>query len=85
MDHSELVERLTGELATTIGLDGEAAVRITEWPEALPQYTPGHLDRADEIDSLLAIDTPGLIVTGAAMRGLGLPACVRQGREAAQR
>ncbi len=85
LDEPELIARLTDELKTTIGLDGEAVVRVTPWRDALPQYTPGHLTRADEIDALLSADAPGLTVTGAAMRGLGLPACVRQGREAARR
>jgi oxygen-dependent protoporphyrinogen oxidase len=35
-----------------------------------------------EMDSALAA-SPGLIVTGAARHGVGIPACVRSGTEAA--
>ncbi len=84
LDQSELVTTLSEELAATIGFDGEAEIRVTPWKDALPQYAPSHLARADEIDSLLGVDAPGVTVTGAAMRGLGLPACVRQGRAAAR-
>ena len=35
-------------------------------------------------DAALADETPGVVVAGASMRGLGLPACVRQGRAAAR-
>ena len=77
-----LLDRLTGELATTIGLDAEPVARITPWRQSLPQYRPGHLRRCDEIDVELASAMPGVVVTGAQMRGLGVPACIRQGRGA---
>lgn len=83
MDRPELVATLAGELKTTIGLDGYDAVRVTPWPQSLPQYQPGHLNRMDELDRHLADAAPGLLATGAAHRGLGLPACVAQGRAAA--
>ena len=83
MDRPELVTALAGELKTTIGLDGYDAVRVTPWPQSLPQYRPGHLDRMDVLDRHLTDATPGLVAAGAAHRGLGLPACVAQGRAAA--
>ena len=33
----------------------------------------------DDLDRGLAVDAPGVGVAGAAIRGLGLPACIRQG------
>lgn len=58
--------------------------RITRWHRAFPQYLPGHLDRVTAIEKLLARECPGLAVAGAAYRGVGVPACIRQGREAAR-
>ena len=83
LDDDTLVATLRRELAATIGMRGEPVVRVTPWRRSLPQYRPGHLDRCDRIDADLATSAPGLVVTGAQMRGLGLPACVRQGRAAA--
>lgn len=82
LDPSELLGRLRSELADTIGLHAEPIARITPWRQSLPQYRPGHFARCDEIDAELALVADGVIVTGAQMRGLGLPACVRQGRAA---
>ena len=79
---ADLVSRLRDELAMTVGLGAEPVSRVTPWRRSLPQYRPGHLDRCDEIDTELAATMPGVVVTGAQMRGLGLPACVRQGRAA---
>jgi len=83
MTKSEVVSQLTDELALTVGLQGDPIVRVSEWREALPQYTPGHLERVEAIEADLAANACGVVATGAAFRGLGLPACVRQGRAAA--
>ena len=80
LDEPALVDTLRQELASTIGLRGETAVRVTPWRRSLPQYLPGHLDRCNQIDECMQRDAPGVTVTGASMRGLGLPACVRQAR-----
>lgn len=78
----DVVATLRAELEQTIGLTGPTVHRVSEWRRCLPQYRPGHLDRCDRIDEVLASDAPGVVVAGASMRGLGLPACVRQGRAA---
>ena len=85
LGESALVNTLRQELALTIGLQGEGVVRVTPWRQSLPQYLPGHLQRCDQIDACLQHDTPGVTVAGASMRGLGLPACVRQARTATTR
>lgn len=80
----EIVTQLTDELAETIGLDCKPVARVTQWRESLPQYAPGHLDRITAVEDEIAAEAPGVVATGAAFRGLGLPACVRQGRAAAR-
>ncbi|MGE5225341.1 MAG: protoporphyrinogen oxidase [Planctomycetaceae bacterium] len=59
--------------------DASALVR---WPRAMPQYEVGHLERVAAIEAALP---PGVVVAGQAYRGAGLPDCVRQGAEAAER
>ena len=84
LSEEALISVLHQELEMTIGLEGKAATRVSRWHKSLPQYSKGHLDRCDVIDEALARHTPGLSVAGASMRGLGLPACVRQGRKHAK-
>jgi oxygen-dependent protoporphyrinogen oxidase len=85
LDESALVDRLVEEARETSGIATDPAeVRVTRWPRSFPQYEPGHLDRVDAIEHELARELPHVVVTGAAMRGLGVPACIRQGREAAR-
>jgi oxygen-dependent protoporphyrinogen oxidase len=84
MDDDDLLEAVLADLGTTMGLDGEpTAVRITRWPRSFPQYTPGHTARVDRIEAALARDVPGVVLAGAAYRGVGIPACIASGRRAA--
>jgi len=75
------VDEVSGHLGQPVLPRG---YRVTRWPGAFPQYLPRHLDRVDTIEKALAVDCPGLVVAGAAYRGVGVPACIRQGREAAR-
>jgi oxygen-dependent protoporphyrinogen oxidase len=84
MDDDDMVQRVLADLHTTMALDGDPTeVRVNRWPASLPQYTPGHLQRVEQIEAAVRADAPGLHLAGAAYRGLGVPACIRQGREAA--
>jgi oxygen-dependent protoporphyrinogen oxidase len=78
----ELAALAAAELAEATGVSGgPAAVRVTRWGGALPQYTVGHLDRVAAIRAGVAVQ-PGLAVCGAAYDGVGIPACVATARSA---
>ena len=84
LDDNALVAAVVADLADTMALRGPVrAARVTRWPGSFPQYRPGHLDCVDAIDTDLATAMPGVVVAGSALRGLGVPACIRQGRAAA--
>jgi oxygen-dependent protoporphyrinogen oxidase len=71
------------ELRLMMGVDAaptEAAVH--RWPRSFPQYAPGHLERVARATASLPA---GLAVAGAALGGVGLPACIGSGRTAAKR
>jgi oxygen-dependent protoporphyrinogen oxidase len=81
----ELIAAVLADLAEMMALHGAPTdTRVTRWPISFPQYRPGHLDRVASIESELEQLTAPLVVAGAAMRGLGVPACIRQGRAAAR-
>ena len=78
----ELVERVRADLQTAIGLGAEPTdVRISRWERAFPQYVVGHLDRLHQIEGQLNPD--GVFLAGMGYRGIGIPACIDQGRSAA--
>jgi len=56
--------------------------RVYKWKSAMAQYSVGHLERLERIERLRG-QLPGLALAGNAYRGIGVPDCVRSGREAA--
>jgi oxygen-dependent protoporphyrinogen oxidase len=82
-DDDELVAAVLAELAEAVGpLPPVLGTRVTRWGGGLPQYAVGHLDRVRRVRTALA-QHPGLAVAGAALDGVGVPACVASGRTAA--
>jgi oxygen-dependent protoporphyrinogen oxidase len=86
LDDETLAQRLHAELVEAVGASAEPTVaRVHRWAKAFPQYAVGHLDKVERIERALAERAPEVVVAGAAYRGLGIPACVKQGRDAAAR
>lgn len=72
-------------LERTMGLKADPFLtRIYRWPRAMAGYRVGHLDRMDKVDGMMK-QAPGLYLAGAAYRGVGLPDCVREGMQAAEK
>jgi oxygen-dependent protoporphyrinogen oxidase len=85
LDDDDLLAAVLADLSTTMGFDpAPGEVRISRYPAGFPQYDVGHLDRVAAIEADLADRAPGVMVIGSALRGLGVPACIRQGRDAAR-
>ncbi|HWJ47821.1 MAG TPA: protoporphyrinogen oxidase, partial [Candidatus Udaeobacter sp.] len=55
--------------------------RVYKWKSAMAQYGVGHLERLERIETLRKA-IPGLALAGNAYRGIGVPDCVRSGRDA---
>lgn len=86
LDDDTLVARLHLELDEALGLGAAPSeVRVTRWPRAFPQYAPGHLARIAGAEADLERFLPGVAMAGAALSGVGLPACIATGRTAAER
>ena len=80
----ELVALVVGELRELMALHGPVrASRVTRWWRSFPQYAPEHLRRVEVLHE--EGELPGLVFAGAAFEGLGVPACIRQGTDAARR
>ena len=58
--------------------------RIARWPRSMAQYTVGHQNRVAQIEARLR-QTPGLYLAGNAYYGIGIPDCIRMGKQAAER
>ncbi len=85
LDDEQVVGLLREDLRTTMGILAEPrAVRVSRWTDAFPQYEVGHLDKLDRIDAALRRDAPAVRLAGMSYRGIGIPAGIRSGRQAAR-
>ncbi|MHB1473693.1 MAG: protoporphyrinogen oxidase [Dermatophilaceae bacterium] len=76
MDDDTLVRRVHDEVVEAMGMTaGPVHERIHRWPQAMPQYLVGHQARLDALDAVMH-HLPGLYLTGAAYRGVGIASCV---------
>jgi len=81
----EIAAAVHADLARIAGISGVPALsRVARWAEAMPRYTIGHLGRVAALDEAMRA-LPDVAVAGAAVRGVGVPDCVEQGRAAARR
>ena len=82
---AELIEAATETLRPLLGLRGAPErAWVSRWEQGLPRYTVEHGAWLEEVERELA-RFPGLFLGGASYRGIGVPDCVRQGRETAAR
>jgi oxygen-dependent protoporphyrinogen oxidase len=73
------------ELHRIVGFSGRPAfARIFRWPRSMAQYAVGHQQRVAEVKERLAAN-PGLELAGNAYEGIGIPDCIRMGKQAAER
>jgi oxygen-dependent protoporphyrinogen oxidase len=83
MDEETLVRRVQDELVEAMGPTGSPVMhRIHPWPQAMPQYLVGHQNRLATLDAAIR-QLPGLYLTGAAYRGVGLASCVADAKRTA--
>jgi oxygen-dependent protoporphyrinogen oxidase len=85
MDDDALVRGVHEELVEAMGLtSGPIHQSIQRWPNGMPQYVVGHQKRLDAVEAALG-DLPGLYLTGAAFRGVGLASCVADAERTSQK
>lgn len=77
----ELLSWSGEDLATLFGISAEpVGHRVARWIDAMPQYGPGHAELVAELRAGLP---PTLVVAGAYLDGIGVPACVAAATRAA--
>ncbi|MFC4858582.1 protoporphyrinogen oxidase [Actinophytocola glycyrrhizae] len=84
-DEDALLADVLADLAELAGVEARPdAWTVTKWGGGLPQYGVGHTDLTAGIERAVEA-VPGLAVTGASFRGVGIPACVDAATAAAER
>ncbi len=80
----QIIGVVRNELHQILGLRAEPLfARVYKWKSAMAQYGVGHLERLNRMERLRQ-QLPGLALAGNAYSGIGVPDCVRTGRDAAK-
>lgn len=80
----QMIEGVRKDLRELSDIDAEPLfVKVNRWAKSMPQYPVGHLDVLEDVQSALAKSAPGIFLAGSAYYGVGLPDCIKQGKDAA--
>ncbi|MGW1678733.1 protoporphyrinogen oxidase [Saccharopolyspora sp. NPDC002376] len=83
LDDAEVLRRVQADFAELTGIAAQPVEStVVRWGGGLPQYGVGHLDLVADVERALA-EVPGLALAGAALHGVGVPACIATGESAA--
>lgn len=84
LDDQALVSTALDGIRTAMGTEvRQIGTRVVRWSRSFPQYRPGHLDLVADIHGAATTVGP-VALAGASLGGIGVPACIRQGRAAAR-
>ena len=84
LDDRAMEQMVKEELEGIVGIKARPLlVSIRRFPQSMPQYHVGHLEKVASIRAL-ASDSPGLFLTGNAFEGIGIPDCIQQAEARAQ-
>jgi oxygen-dependent protoporphyrinogen oxidase len=79
-----VVETVRDELRDIMGVtETPVFARVSRWPRSMAQYTVGHGARLEAIEDRRR-HLPGLYMAGNAYYGIGIPDCVRMGKQVAE-
>jgi oxygen-dependent protoporphyrinogen oxidase len=83
LEERALADLVHAEMSGPLGLRARPVLaRAFRWPSATPQMEVGHLERVARLEERLT-RVPGLFLTGAGLRGVGLPDVIGDARRTA--
>jgi protoporphyrinogen oxidase len=85
LSDDETSKIVLAELRDLLGVSGEPEFcEIAHWHGAMPQYHVGHLEKVRQIEERAAA-IPGMALAGNSFHGVGVPFCIHDGEQAAER
>ncbi len=85
LSEDEIRTLVMNEVRKLLDVQGDPIlIDIARWGQLMPQYNKGHLQWLEDLNSALAA-YPSLAMAGNALDGVGIPNCIKNGRQAAER
>lgn len=77
LDDSQLLSEMKSDFQSLMGIESDPEMTfIRRWPKAIPQYTLGHLDREEQMNTFES-NHPGLFITGNHRGGISVADCIK--------
>lgn len=86
LSDEEIVAIVLDDLSKTMQIkaDPEFAV-VSRWKNMMPQYTIGHTARIENLRKNIAEELPGVHIVGSSYDGVGIPDCIGQAKQLAEK
>jgi len=80
LDEAQLIDEMKADFATLMGIQADPeTIYLRKWPKAIPQYTPGHLEREAAMDRFEE-SHPGLFISGNHRGGISVADCIKNSK-----
>lgn len=85
MDEKQLLEVALKDIEKALGFkETPISVDITKWKNLMPNYTIAHPESLRSLNDKLAKRYPNVLLAGCSYYGVGIGACITNGKETAQ-
>ncbi|RBP07827.1 protoporphyrinogen oxidase [Rossellomorea aquimaris] len=82
---AELVSMALEDIRKSVGIVGDPiSVEVTNWKDLMPNYHLEHSQSVQSLDEILATELPRVKLAGASYYGVGIGACIQNGKKTAE-
>ncbi|WP_430493811.1 protoporphyrinogen oxidase [Rossellomorea marisflavi] len=86
LTQDELLLIALRDIEATIGIKGKQPIlqEVTDWSGLMPNYNMEHAQSVRQLETNLAVEFPGVMLAGASYYGVGIGACIQNGKKTAE-
>ncbi|MET3697843.1 oxygen-dependent protoporphyrinogen oxidase [Bacillus oleivorans] len=86
MNKTELLQVALADIQKSLGINAEPVTSVvTSWSDNMPTYMITHPNTVRAIERKLAEICPGVLLAGCSYYGVGIPDCIENGKETAEK
>ena len=86
MSDEELMKVGLEDIRLSLGVEADpTVVKVTKWIDQMPRYDLAHRESLSKTTQQLAADYPNVLLAGCAYFGVGIGACIQNGKKTAER
>ena len=84
LSESELAEAALADIQKSLGIDAKpVSIEVTGWKNLMPNYTMQHKTAVSALEEKMAELVPNVKLAGASFYGVGIGACIQNGKDLA--